>query len=131
MNRHVQYGRYICSGPYAKNVKCIYTSAPGHTVDCNAFIWGAYSDIFVSHLDINNFHVWHLRHIVISGTQMAKMCEVDIAIDCHLLLHYIQQTAYFFRCVNTFLLLTMFVVLCSSIPVFNSMVMEYMSLSPT
>ena len=30
---HVEFGRHICSGAYVNNVKCIYTSDCGHTVD--------------------------------------------------------------------------------------------------
>ena len=35
-------GRHICSWLYVSNVKCLYTSAPGHTVDCSEFIRGIY-----------------------------------------------------------------------------------------
>ena len=35
---YVLSGRYICSGPYAKNVKCMYISIPGLIVDCSEFI---------------------------------------------------------------------------------------------
>ena len=35
---YVQCGRHICPGPYANNVKCIYTGVHGHIVDCNEFI---------------------------------------------------------------------------------------------
>ena len=31
-------GRYICSGVYANNVKCLYTSVTGHIVKCSEFI---------------------------------------------------------------------------------------------
>ena len=37
-DKYVQCGRHICSGAYANNVKCMYTSAPGHIVDCSEFI---------------------------------------------------------------------------------------------
>ena len=42
---HVQYDRHICSGTYTKDVKCMYTSAHSHIVDCIEFIWGKYTDI--------------------------------------------------------------------------------------
>ena len=42
--------RHICSGVYANNVKCIYTSALGHNVDCNDFTWGIYTEIIVLYL---------------------------------------------------------------------------------
>ena len=32
------YGRHICSGAYANNVKCMNTSVPGHSVDSSEFI---------------------------------------------------------------------------------------------
>ena len=35
---HMQCGGHICSEEYAKNVKCIYTSACGDTVDYSEFI---------------------------------------------------------------------------------------------
>ena len=35
---YVQCGRHICSGPYASNVKSIYTSASGLIVYCSEFI---------------------------------------------------------------------------------------------
>ena len=34
----MQCGRDICSGTYGSNVKWMYTSASGHTVDCSEFI---------------------------------------------------------------------------------------------
>ena len=37
----------ICSGAYANNVKCMYTSAYGHIVDCGEIIWGIYTDTIV------------------------------------------------------------------------------------
>ena len=35
---YVQCGRHISSGAYASNVECLYSSAPGHIVDCIEFI---------------------------------------------------------------------------------------------
>ena len=35
---YVQYNSDICSGAYTSNVKCMYSSAPGHIVDCIGFI---------------------------------------------------------------------------------------------
>ena len=34
----MQCVRLICSGTYANNEKCMYTSAPGHIVGYNEFI---------------------------------------------------------------------------------------------
>ena len=34
----MQYGRLICSGTYVINVKCMYTSVPGHIVDWIEFV---------------------------------------------------------------------------------------------
>ena len=45
---YVPCGRHYCSGVYANNVKCMYTSASDHIVDCSMFIWGIYTDIAVS-----------------------------------------------------------------------------------
>ena len=35
---YVQYGRNICLGVSANNVKCMYSSAFGHIIDCIEFI---------------------------------------------------------------------------------------------
>ena len=35
---HVQFGRYICSGLYVNNVKCMYISVHSPIVDCSEFI---------------------------------------------------------------------------------------------
>ena len=35
---YVQCGKHICSGVYANNVKCMYTSASGHVFECTEFI---------------------------------------------------------------------------------------------
>ena len=32
------HGKYICSGTYASNVECVYSSAPGCIVDCSEFM---------------------------------------------------------------------------------------------
>ena len=50
---YMLYDRNICSGAYANNVKCMYTSASGHIVDCREFIWGIYSGIAVSYMHMN------------------------------------------------------------------------------
>ena len=34
---------------YASNVKVMYTTAPGHIVDCIKFIWGTYTDIVAAY----------------------------------------------------------------------------------
>ena len=44
----MQCGKHICLWAYVSNVKCMYTSASGHIVDCIEFIWGIYTDIVVS-----------------------------------------------------------------------------------
>ena len=43
----VQCSRCICSGAYASNVKCMYTSAPSDFIDCIEYIWGINTDIVV------------------------------------------------------------------------------------
>ena len=35
---YVQCGMHICAGAYANIVKCMYSSVPGHIVDCIEFI---------------------------------------------------------------------------------------------
>ena len=47
---HVESGRHICSGAYVSNVKCMHTSGPCNIVDYTEFIWGTYTDIFVSYM---------------------------------------------------------------------------------
>ena len=37
-NKYVQYAMQICSGTYTNNVESMYTSVPGHIVDCSEFI---------------------------------------------------------------------------------------------
>ena len=34
----MQCGKHTCSGVYANDVKCMYTSVSGHIVDCSEFI---------------------------------------------------------------------------------------------
>ena len=34
----VQCGRPTCKGAYGSNVKCMYTSVPGHIINCNGLI---------------------------------------------------------------------------------------------
>ena len=48
----MQCGRPISSGAYANNVLCMYTSAPGHIIDCTELILGIYTDIVVSYVII-------------------------------------------------------------------------------
>ena len=43
-----QVWRYICSGEYANNVKCMYNSVLGHTLSCSNFIWGIITSIYLS-----------------------------------------------------------------------------------
>ena len=50
LGHNAQYVRNICSREYASNVKCMYTSTPGHIVHCSEFISGIYTDIVVSHM---------------------------------------------------------------------------------
>ena len=35
---YLECGRSICSQAYASNVTCMYTSIPGHIIDCSEFI---------------------------------------------------------------------------------------------
>ena len=35
---YVQCGRYLCSGEYAHNIKCMYTSTFGLIIDCSELI---------------------------------------------------------------------------------------------
>ena len=35
---NMKYVRHICSGAYANNVKCMYTSAYGDNMECSEFI---------------------------------------------------------------------------------------------
>ena len=46
-------GKYICSGGYTNDVKCLYTSVPGHIVDCSGFVWDIYTNIVVSYVHLN------------------------------------------------------------------------------
>ena len=59
--------RHICSGAYANNMKCTYTTTCGHIVDCKEFIWGIYIDTVVScgHVLMGTcgLHVEFERHI--------------------------------------------------------------------
>ena len=34
----VQWGKYVCSGAYANNMKCMYISVYGHIGNCTVFI---------------------------------------------------------------------------------------------
>ena len=47
-NIYLDCGRFICLGLHGRNVKCMYTSSPGHIIDCIKFIWGMYTDIVFS-----------------------------------------------------------------------------------
>ena len=49
---YMQSGRYISSGAFASNVKCVYASAPGHIIDCIKLTWGIYTDIVISYVHI-------------------------------------------------------------------------------
>ena len=35
---------HICSGTYVNHVKCMYTSAPGHIIDCVELLLAIYTD---------------------------------------------------------------------------------------
>ena len=52
-NLNLQHGRHICSGAYANNVECMYTSVPGHTIDYSRFIGGTYTDIVAYYMHMN------------------------------------------------------------------------------
>ena len=60
---HVQSDRHISSGGYSNNVKCMYTSVPGHIVDCSEFRRGIDIAILVSYLQKNQLayvaYSWH------------------------------------------------------------------------
>ena len=70
-------GGHICSGAYANNVKCMYTSAPGH-VDSNEFLLGTYIDMVASYLHMKYLaYVAFERHICcwhIYGNSLNKIC---------------------------------------------------------
>ena len=36
----MQCGRHICPGAFTNNVKYMYSSVPGHTLDCTELIGG-------------------------------------------------------------------------------------------
>ena len=68
------FWRHICSGTFSSNVKCMYTSVPGHTVDCCDFISGIWTDIVISYVNMNKLayvafegHIW-FRHIFGNNT---------------------------------------------------------------
>ena len=42
---HFAYGRHICSGAYANNVKCRYASVSGHIEPSLELIWGICTDM--------------------------------------------------------------------------------------
>ena len=42
---NIYCGKDIYSGTYSSDVKCMYTSAPGYTVDYSSFIQDIYTDI--------------------------------------------------------------------------------------
>ena len=63
-----------CLEAYASNVKGMYTSAPGHMIDCTEFMLGVYTDIVVSYLCMKQLgyvpFLWHLKGIFVVGTYM-------------------------------------------------------------
>ena len=71
----VQCGRHIQSGEYVSNVKYMYTSAPGHIIDCIEFIWNIYTEIGVPYEAHEVFglgiYTWPLMEIFLVGTYMA------------------------------------------------------------
>ena len=61
---HVQCGRHICIGAYDNNVKCMYSNAPGHIVDCIEFTACKHKCInssMSSHL-LSYEHTWRPMH---------------------------------------------------------------------
>ena len=49
----MQFGMYICLEAHVINVKCMYTSAPGHIIDCIELKWGIQIDTPASHVHTN------------------------------------------------------------------------------
>ena len=52
-DKYIQCDRHICSGEYASDVKCMYTSVPGLIMDCSEFIRDMYTDLVVSYQHMN------------------------------------------------------------------------------
>ena len=50
---YVQCYRYICSGAYASNVKCMHVCVSSHIISCTRFIWDIYTDMVVSYVHLN------------------------------------------------------------------------------
>ena len=75
---YVQCGMHIHSEAYTNNVKCIYSSVTGHTIQCSWFICGKYSDKVVTYLHMNTLtyvaYMWHFRGLFIFGTYMTITC---------------------------------------------------------
>ena len=49
---HMQCGRHVYSGAYVSNMKCFYTNAPGHIIDCIEFVRGICIDIIAYYLNM-------------------------------------------------------------------------------
>ena len=47
---HVHCDRDICSGAYANNMRCMYTSVFGNIANCSKYILCTYTDKVVSYL---------------------------------------------------------------------------------
>ena len=63
----------ICSGAYAKDVKSMYTSVPGHIADCSELLWGIYTGIVVSFAH-ELICIYVCMYVVLEGT----ICYEDI-----------------------------------------------------
>ena len=70
------------SGAFASDVKCMYSSASGHTIDCSEFIWGICIHIVVLYqhkkLSAHVLHVafeWHIYSLHIFGNNVWSTCS--------------------------------------------------------
>ena len=75
---YMQCGRHFCLWACISNVKCMYTSVPGHIVDSSEFIAVSCAYELIC---ICGIYVVFGRHVD-PGTYMAITCEVYIAVVC-------------------------------------------------
>ena len=74
---YVSCCRHVCSGTYANNVKCSYTSVHGHFVDCIKFKWGIYwQTCHISAEEIIVYMAFGCTSIV--GIYTIMCCEVNV-----------------------------------------------------
>ena len=65
---------HSCSGTYASNISCMYTSATGHIPDCSGFIRGTYCKrCLISVPEVVGIfaYICHFRDIFVLGTYIA------------------------------------------------------------